>query len=794
MKIKFWLLDLNYEVKNGIPEIWLWGICADGRRILIVDRNFKPYFYAVLKDDLDAKDIDVNISKLFTRNVVGFEICERRIFGKPIKTLKIYCRNPDVVDDVANKIKSLPNILDVYEDDIRFTLRYLIDLEIRPCGWVEVECEPISGYEYASVDSVYLALDKPISIEDSIIPNLKVLGFWIYCMSLSGSPKPERDPIVIISTINNEGLEKQFIVDEDLNDGRIIREFIEYVNLYNPDIIVSYGSNSKFIPYLLERSKKNGLKFNIDRIKGEPHTSLYGHVSITGRINLDIFDFSDEFQEVKVKTLENIAEHLSVMKAVDVIEEFEISDYWRNPSLRGKLIKYSIDNVKRILGIYKNIIDSAIQLSYLVGLPLDIIGTAAVGFRVEWFLIRNAHQIGELVPKRKEISYQPYTGAIVLQPKPGLHENIAVIDFRSMYPSIMLTYNVSPDTYVPVNEIDPPSGVYVAPEVKHRFRKEPPGFYRNVLKTLLKARDEIRKTIKNLDPNNPLYKVLDARQKAVKIISNAMYGYAGWIGARWYIKPVAEAVTAWGRNLILSALKIADEINLKIIYGDTDSLFVEYKPELIEKLLSRIESELGFEAKIDKVYRRILFTEAKKKYCGLLEDGKLDFVGLEIVRGDWAGVAKLAQESVLEIIMYGGGINKALEFIKEFIKKMKSGEIPFREYVIWKTLTKDLSEYEVKAPHVEAARILMEKGYSLSLGDKVGYIIAVGSGKLHEKAIPYMLASKDQLDVEYYISNQVIPAVSRILEVFGIKPEQIISIGKMKTLTDFFKPKSSHKP
>lgn len=791
MKIKFWLLDLNYEVRNGIPEVWIWGISRDERRILIVDRWFKPYFYAVLKGDVNAEDIGNGILRLFPRNVIDFEVCEKKVFGKSVKALKIYCSDPDKVDDIASKVKGLPNILDVYEYDIRFTLRYLIDLGIRPCGWVEVDCEPLDGYSNIKVDSIYLARERPIPIEDPSIPKLRILGFWFICLSSSGSPKPEKDPIIVLSTINGDGVEKMFTIDESLNDVNLLKSFIDYVNSYDPDIIVSYGSNSRLIPYLLERAKRNGLKLCIDRVRGEPHTSLYGHISITGRINLDLFDFADEFQEVKVKSLENIAEYLGVMKAEGIIEDFEVQDYWRDPSRRGDLYRYSMDNVKRIMGVYQAIVDFAIQLSYLVGLPLDFIGTAAVGFRVEWFLIRNAHRFGELVPKRKEVLYQPYAGAIVLQPKPGLHENVAVIDFRSMYPSIMLTYNVSPDTYIPPEELDPPCGVYIAPEVKHRFRKDPPGFYRDVLKTLIEVRDNIRSIIKGLNPEDSLYKVLDARQKAIKVISNAMYGYAGWIGARWYIKPVAEAVTAWGRSLISNTLKISNEIGLKVIYGDTDSLFVEYKPELIEKLLERVKGELGFEARVDKVYVRILFTEAKKKYCGLLKDGRLDFVGLEVVRGDWANVAKIAQEKILEIIMHGEGVNKALDFIRNFIGKIRRGEIPFKEYIIWKTLTKDLSEYEVKAPHVEAARILKEKGFSLSLGDKIGYVITIGTGKIYEKATPYILASKDQLDVEYYISNQVLPAVSRILEVFGVREEQIMNLGKTKTLTDFFKPKGN---
>ena len=788
MKVKFWLLDLNYEEKAENPEIWMWGIREDGKRILVVDRSFKPYFHVTVSEN-SLEEVLREILKLKVRGVLDCIPQDMKMFGKPVKAVKIVCRSPDEVGEIAKDVKRIRGVTEVYGDDIRFTLRYLIDMGIKPCSWIEVECEKADGYGGVKVYEVYLATAPPRNVEEELTPNLKVLALWITCMGEAGSPKPERDPIIIISTLNCEGVEKNFIAegDEKPSDAEIIVEFTRYVDEYDPDIIVSYGSNARIIPYLLERAKRNRVKLSIDRQRGEPHASLYGHISITGRINLDLFDYAEEFQEVKVKSLENIAEYLGVMDASEIIEEYEVQDYWKDPLKRGKLIDYSMKNARRVMGIYKAISDFAIQLSQLVGLPLDFVGTAAVGFRVEWFLIRKAHEMGELVPKRREIPYQPYAGAIVLQPKPGLHEKVAVIDFRSMYPSIMLKYNVSPDTYIPPEEAEPECGVYIAPEVGHRFRREPPGFYRDVLKSLMEARSMVREKLKKIAQEDPLYKVLDARQKAIKVISNAMYGYAGWTGARWYIKQVAEAVTAWGRSLISSALKMAEELNLKVIYGDTDSIFVKYEPEKVEKLVKRVEGELGFEARVDKVYVRILFTEAKKRYCGLMEDGKLDFVGLEVVRGDWAEVAKKAQEGVLEIIMRGGGTGKAIEYVKEYINGMRRGEKPLKEYIIWKTLTKGLEEYEVRAPHVQAAKMLMEKGYTLTLGDKVGYIITLGSGKLYEKAKPYQLASKNELDIEYYISNQVIPAISRILEPLGVNVQRILSSGTTRTLMDYIK-------
>jgi DNA polymerase I len=430
------------------------------------------------------------------------------------------------------------------------------------------------------------------------------------------------------------------------------------------------------------------------------------------------------------------------------------------------------------------------QLSNLVSLPLDHVGTAAAGFRVEWFLIKRTHSIGELVPRRIEQPYRSYAGGLVLQPTPGLHENIAVLDFKSMYPNLMINYNLSPDTYVSPKDPIPLGGVYEAPEVKHKFRKEPPGFYKEVLTYLIRVRDQIRPKMSKLKPGNVEYRVLDARQKAVKIITNASYGYAGWIGARWYVKPVAEAAAAWGRHTIMTSIEMAKKEQLKVVYGDTDSIFIENQPEKIERLSKEIKEMIGLEVKPDEIYVRIFFTEAKKRYAGLLLDGRLDIVGMEVVRGDWATIAKNVQEKVLEIILKEQSPKKAADFVQQFIYELRQKHVPYRDLIIWKTLTKPAEEYEVKASHVEAAKMLKEKGWGLAVGDKIGFVVVTGAGRLYERVKPYMLASYDELDLEYYVSKQVVPAAARILESFGITEEQLLQTKKgekeTRKLSDFF--------
>ena len=791
MKVTFWLLDINSESKNDKAELWLWGIDDKGNRVLVIDRNYIDYFYAVVEDGFDASNVAEEIRKALATPTVKLEVVPRRFFGKPVQMVKVYCGNPSDAAKLARTLRTFEGVKECLEDDVRLSMRYLIDNNVVPCGWHEVEAVEEKNTLGVRIGKVYEATAPPQLLEISEVPPLRVLSFSMMCYSREGSPKPDRNPVIIISTATSNGEEKQFLADEKRNDKTLIEEFISYVQKFDPDIIVSYGANKVDWTYLKERCRTLKMKLNVDRACTEPHTSVYGHVSLTGMVNIDLADFVDEFSSIKVRNLTNLADHLGVMKIDQrtIIEDVDFADYWDDNQKRDALKRFSLDNARSLKGTAELLLDFAMQLSSLVSLPLDHVMTAAVGFRVEWFLIKRAQKIGELVPKRVEQPYRPYAGGIVLKPQAGLHENIAVLDFKSMYPNIMIAYNLSPDTYVAPKEPVPPSGVFEAPEVKHRFRKAPSGFYKEALSYLIGVRSEIRTKMKTLNPKSVDYKVLDARQKAVKVITNAAYGYAGWTGARWYNKPVAEAASAWGRHMILTATKMAEKAGLKVIYGDTDSLFVTYDERRYRELERQIERELGLDVERSELYVRVFFTEAKKRYAGLRSNGTLDIVGLEVIRGDWAEVAKKVQEHVLEIILKEQSPKKAADYVYGVIEDLKQRKVPFRDLIIWKTLTKPVEDYAIKASHVEAAKMLKAKGWRLTVGDKVGYVILAGEGRLYDRVKPYLFAAYEELDTDYYVSKQVVPAAARVLKFFGVTEEEMLKAAKKeketKSLTDF---------
>ncbi len=791
--LRFYLLDTSYEVLGRTPVVLIWGIKEDGSPILIKDDSFRPYFYALLEDDADPSIVKERIKSLSraASPIISVEEVSKKYYGRPVKALRIITQIPEYVRTYREEVKGVRGVKDVLEADIRFAMRYMIDKDITPCTWYEVNAEgPFKDEKYRVPEVYHVRNPTYKQLPNRLPPKLKVLAFDIEVYNPSGAPRSDRDPVIIVSLMNSEGEVKILTAGNGLKpDKELLERFRDYVLDYDPDIVVGYNSNGFDWPYLNERAKVLGVKLDVGRVKNaNPRTSAYGHISVPGRLNVDLYDFAEEIYEVKIKSLDEVADYLGVMskdKRTN-IPWYEIYKYWDDPRKREILLKYARDDVVSTMGLADKFLPFAIQLSSLTGLPLDQVGAASVGFRLEWYLIRAAYKFNELVPNRVERTYEPYKGAMVLEPVKGVHENIAVLDFSSMYPNLMIKYNIGPDTFVK-GECGSDE-CYEIPGLGYKFRKEPPGFYKSVLETLLNLRKRVKAEMKKYPPDSPEYRVLNERQKALKVLANASYGYMGWVGARWYFREGAEAVTALGRATISKAIEIAKSLGLKVIYGDTDSLFVSYDEERVKKFIERVEKELGLEIKVDKIYRRVFFTEAKKRYVGLTLDGRVDIVGFEAVRGDWTDIAKEVQEEVARIVLSTGRVNDAINYVRRVVRDLRSGKVPVEKLVIWKTITRRLEEYAVDAPHVMAAKRLQKAGIKVDVGSKVGYVIVKGSGKISSRAYPYMMVKAKDVDSEYYVKHQILPAALRILSYFGVTEKQLEAAGKgVRTLMDFMR-------
>ncbi len=790
--LAFQLLDISYDIANNSPIIILWGRDPNNKKVLLIDQSFRPYFYILLDNEADVDKVKEEIQKLSKSRspILNVEEVNMNYIGRRAKVLKVTTVIPESVREYRETIASIDGVKEVLEADIRFSFRYTLDKNLYPMRWYKVKVKPIENKFNYRVDNVYEIegdiLEDETRINVDPLEGLKIMAFDIEVYNPQRTPDASKDPIVLISIKFNNSKDPIVLEAKGHDDSQLLHDFIELIRKEDPDIIVGYNQNRFDWPYIIERSKIYKIKLDIGRkVDSVPNPSVFGHYSIQGRLNVDLYDFAEELQEIKIKSLDEVADYLGVMpknKRVN-IDWWLIAQYWDNMEKRNILKQYTIDDVESTLGLAYKFLPFGAQLSIISGLPMDQVVAASVAFRLEARLMREAKKKNELMPNRIERNIETYTGAVVLKPEPGIHENVAVLDFASMYPSIMVKYNVGPDTLLKEGEDCKIKNK--APEVNHEFCYDRPAFIRMVLERFLKWRSETKKAMKLYKEGTPEYNLLNERQRAIKVLANASYGYLGWGAARWYCRDCAEAVTAWGRDLISNTINYAKSIGLKVYYGDTDSVFVDNDKEKINKVIDWITNELEFDIKVDKVYKRVFFTEAKKRYAGLLDNGKIDIVGFEAVRGDWSDLAKEVQSNIAELILRTGDPKKAIEYVKGVIESLKKGEIPLDKLIIWKTLTKEINEYEAETPHAYAAKLMEKMGYKISPGSKVGFVIIKGPGSISKKARPYFMIKDSDIDTNYYIDKQIIPSALRILNYFGISEKDLKVGAKQPSLLDF---------
>ena len=779
MREVFWLVDVSAEQVNGLDEVWIWGVTRDGKRCIFRCLNQKQRFYVVV-----GSDADLDRALSIVRDLPGVVECKpvvKRSFGDERKAVEVSCI-PSKADDVIKAVKSRVFNGELFEDDIRLSNRFLLDNDISPSSWYEAEVEDSDVMFRDGIDKVYV-LKSIRRVETASNPNLRIVGVDFIYYSDKGSPKPDRSPIVAISIAKSNGENIQFSGGEY----EVLKSFIDVIKAFDPDVIVGFKLNVFHWSFLLKRCGRYGLKLEVGKIGYEPHQSLYGHFSVAGRVNFDLKEYADEIAELERGTIEELAEYLGFRVDVKPVDEFYHSEYWADDGRRSILLKYSMWRAKTYLDVFNIISDYVFSLSAITGIPADHVFTAAAGFRLENFLMREAVKHGELIPKVKGKVFPSYPGGKVLTPRMGLHEGIAVVDFKAMYPSLMLKYNISPDTVKPLPCVGFKNVIKVE-DANTCIVQDRKGFFTHILETAVRERERVRMEMSKYPKDSVEYRFLDSAQRILKVLANAMYGYMGWIGARWYLKEGAETVASLGRKVISETIRKASELGLEIIYGDTDSIFIKYDEGRIGKLLEWINKDLGLEAKIDKVYSRVVFTEAKKKYAGIASDGVLDIVGLEAVRGDWCRYAKETQKALVEKLLKGESRSRLIDFVRDRVAKLRSGQVDLESLIIWRQLAKRLEEYEVNAPHVVVAYSLKEDGWILDRGDYIGFVVTRGAGPIYTRAKHYSKTSVSEADLEYYVEKQLIPVCSRILEAVGVREKDLEKLIKSagRGLESFF--------
>ncbi|MEM4694297.1 MAG: 3'-5' exonuclease, partial [Nitrososphaerota archaeon] len=312
---QLWLLDIALEIEDGKPIAWLW--CKDSLgETYVVKKEYSPNFYIV-------GDVVEEIVAFLKTHGYRVEEVSRKIRGRSVKAVKVYV-NVEDVESIAKKIiKNMKNV-EVYEEDVRPSIKFLLENRVKPSGDIIVHESMFK--EQGSLKII--ETDKVEYAGVSTLPPLKIMSLDFVYYSEAGSPRPERDPVILISLITSSGEKIQLSGDEK----KILREFVEIVERDDPDVFVSFSSNRLHWNYLQERARRHGLRLTIGRLSSEPHTSIHGHVSIRGRINIDLEDMAKDIPELTVETLEEFVDYLGLKLELDTVEEWEVAETWKkNP-------------------------------------------------------------------------------------------------------------------------------------------------------------------------------------------------------------------------------------------------------------------------------------------------------------------------------------------------------------------------------------------------------------------------------------------------------------------------------
>ncbi|OMO56655.1 DNA-directed DNA polymerase, family B, pol2 [Corchorus capsularis] len=390
-----------------------------------------------------------------------------------------------------------------------------------------------------------------------------------------------------------------------------------------------------------------------------------------------------------------------------------------------------------------------------------------------------------------------YAGGLVLEPKRGLYDKyVLLLDFNSLYPSIIQEYNICFTTV----ERFPDGSVPRLPSSKTT------GVLPELLKNLVQRRRMVKSWMKNA--SGIKVQQLDIQQQALKLTANSMYGCLGFSKSRFYAKPLAELITQQGREILQSTVDLVqNNLNLEVIYGDTDSIMIHSGLDDIAKakvIAGKVIQEVNkryrcLEIDLDGLYKRMLLLK-KKKYAAVrvhFKDGTpyevIERKGLDMVRRDWSLLSKELGDFCLGQILSGGSCEDVVESIHNSLMKvqeeMRNGQVELEKYIITKSLTKPPEAYPdaKNQPHVQVALRLKQNGYSTgcSAGDTVPYIICCeqGTSSSNSTGIAHRARHPDELkkdegkwmiDIEYYLSQQIHPVISRLCaSIQGTSPERL---------------------
>jgi DNA polymerase I len=816
-----YLLEVRYEGEVGKAVALLYDP-QQGRVVKWVDRTgHKPYFLTNMPvEQEDGKPV-VDLTKYKSFSNLAVVTKRDPLTNKDVRLTKV------VVDDPL-AVRTLRKVVadrgyKVWEADIKYFLNYIYDnllipgmpYEVStswsPLNWRRGEDLEKTIRESFPDDLKDLALEwAPIFEEPSPKVPKVALDIEVFTPGEGHFPDPSKAdmPVISASLVDDAGRRQVLLlVRDDVEFGgeeppnaeielfdserAMLLEALRRVSRYA--VIFTFNGDNFDLPYLYNRLLNLGL--SPDEL---PITFLQDYVTFRRALHVDLhklFDikalqtyaFGNKYRE---KSLDAVAEALlgqtkyKLTKFINYVSLEELASYnLQDAVLTMGLVTFNNELTWNLLVLLMRISKTGLEEVSRSQVSAWIRSTLYWEHRKRGLLIPSSDDIeamGSQAPRSMAIiKDKKYRGAIVLQPPQGVFFNVVVLDFASLYPSVIRNWNLSYET---VN--NPYCSKFVeAPEVGHRVCMERKGISSQLVGLLRDFRVKVYKRKakdKSLTEQERIW--YDTVQAAMKVYINASYGVFGNESFAFYSLPVAESVTAIGRAILLDTLKKASELNLHILYGDTDSLFIWDPPkEALEELVRHVQEAHGLDLEVDKVFRLVLFSGLKKNYVGF-EGDNFVIKGMLAKKSSTPEFIKFETSEVMKILAATRGpedLEKTLEALRdkvqEIYNKLRRKEYTLDQLAINVMLSKDPSEYKKNTPqHVKAALLLIKDGIPVSKGDIVSFVKT--KDKLGVK--PVRLARLSDVDTSKYL-EYVRSAFEQFLMAFGVKWDELAGVKKL---------------
>jgi len=753
------ILQATYRIYQGLPVVVLFGRLADGRTFVIRDHGQTPHFY-VARDDADA----VAGATIEPTSIRGFG-------GEALARVQVVIPSdaPGVRDALhAQGIRT-------FEADVRFAMRYLIDRDIK--GGVEIIGRPRNGR------GTDLAFDDPQLVPAPVDMTPRVLSFDI-------ETNGRADELLAIACYGC-GVDEVVVVDPDGRDmppratsvpteRAALAYFADLVARLDVDVLTGWNVIDFDLAVLARIAQRVKFDLQLGRERGamriRPAQGYFGSGSanIPGRLVLDGMDLlRGAFVKMDDYSLDSVANSvLSEGKTLggegrDKVEE--ILDTYANDLESFAL--YARTDARLALQIVErlDLIRLAFARSSLTGMPPDRVAASIASF--DFLYLSALHKLDIAAPSVAQAGRTGITqsGGAVFEPEVGIHQNVWVCDFKSLYPSIIRTFNIDPLGY-------------------QRAQAETGAVHTYDGTAFARGSSILPGMLDDLFPQRAQAKAdHDAiASQAIKILMNSFYGVLGTPACRFYNPAIANAITSQGRYLLGWSREWFEGRGFRVLYGDTDSLFVasgiddaeqansmagqlvaDFNAALTEHIETSAQVHSRLELEFEKLYTKLFLARvrggvqgARKRYAGQrFGQDEIEFVGMEVVRRDWTELAKDVQRNLFARLFSG---DEVASYLHEIVAQLRSGELD-AALVYRKGLRKAVSTYTANVPpHVQAVKKSQAPAPRV-----VSYVVTTAGPELASEL-------RNPPDREHYLEKQVKPVAQPVLEALGLDFSQVI--------------------